>query len=242
MTKYYFNDDLDFEIQLKQIDNSVPSLLKGRKTEHVERYSIVNFLKTFIDFENLSLPFTLIHRDRPDFLIINSKMDIGIEFTESVPEQLKRAKFLCKKQFPNGLWEPSIFGWDAPKRNNSEILEILRQSQEKLIGQGSTGYSIEKLWVKGILGCISNKIIKLNSKGFEEYSHNWLLIYDDQQRTAMDKNYVVEKLLKDLKEFVFIGDKIKFENIFIELPNNYFVIKLVPLIGISILSKKMTNP
>lgn len=222
--EYNFKDRIEFDDNIKKIDISVPLRSKGRETEHTERYSLVSFLQNFIDDKYFNFPLKIIHRDIPDFLIEDSEYKIGIEFTESIPEQLARAEALLEEHLPNGYIEPEFFGWNAPARNNSEILEIIKKSQERLIGQGWTGNSIEEQWSKGIIDCINNKTIKLNKLDFEKFDKNWLLIYDNQTRAFLDKKYVSNKINYLLSNYWKDNKNIKFKKIFIESGNYFYIV------------------
>jgi hypothetical protein len=222
--EYKFKDRIEFDNNIKKIDISVPLRSKGRKTEHTERYSLVSFLQNFIGDKYFNFPIKIIHRDRPDFLIETSKNNTGIEFTESIPEQLARAQTILEEHFPDGHLEPSFFKWYSPERTNSEILEILKKSQVKLTGQGYTGNQIEEEWSKGIVDCIRNKTVKLNKNGFDQFDKNWLLIYDNQTRAFLDKEYISNRISALLLNYWKDNQDIKFEKIFIESGNCFYVI------------------
>jgi len=214
---YYFESRSDFDQQIKQIDISVPLRSRGRKFEHTERYSIASFLQNFTNDGLFNFPFKVIHRDKPDFFIEFSNKSIGIEFTESIPEQLARASSLLEKHFEGyAKLEPEFFGWDAPERSNDEILEILSKSQKQLIGQGFCGKSIEEKWIGGITGCIINKTKKLNNFNFEKFDKNWLLIYDNQTRDFLDKEYVSMRIEPILADYWNGDNELRFSKIFIE--------------------------
>ncbi len=222
--EYNFKDRIEFDNSIEKIDISVPLRSKGRKTEHTERYSLFSFLQNFIDDKYFNFPLKIIHRDKPDFLIETSINYTGIEFTESIPEQLARAQAILEEHFPDGQLEPSFFKWDTQERTKSEILEILRKSQVRLIGQGYTGRQIEEEWSKGIVECIINKTIKLNKNGFDTFDKNWLLIYDNQTRALLDKEYVTNKIDLLLLNYWKDNQDLKFEKIFIESGKYFYII------------------
>jgi len=74
----------------------------------------------------------------------------------------KKINYTLEIYFPNGILEPEFFGWDSPKRNNSEILKILKKLQKALFGDPSFGKTIENKWIQGINDCITFKTEKLN--------------------------------------------------------------------------------
>lgn len=222
--EYIFKDRVEFDRKIKEIDISVPLRIKGRKTEHTERYSLVSFLNNFINSKYFNFPLKIIHRDKPDFMIETFMNIIGIEFTELIPEQLARAEALLEEYFPKGHLEPDFFGWNSPERNNSEILQILRKSQKRLIGQGYIGNQIEKEWTKGVVDCVINKTYKLNKIDFEKFDKTWLLIYDNQTRTFLDNPYAINKINLLLSDYWKNNQDEKFEKIFIESGRFFYII------------------
>ena len=235
MKKYKFNNLIEVTTYLKSIDISVPSRSKGRKTIHTEISSIVTFLLHSKNDIFVNFPIELIHADRPDYRIFTDSRSIGIEITESIPEQLARASALLDKYFPVGsLLQPEFFGWDAPKRTNDEIMEIIKKSNIRLMGNGYTGKSIEVNWMKGIYGCIKNKTHKLNKNGFHKFDKNWLLIYDNQTRIFIDKNYVLNNFPNILGNY--FDDKVNcvFNKIIIESGSYFYFIdsKKKPIVKI----------
>lgn len=197
MKKYKFNNLLEVTTYLNSIDISVPSRSKGRTIIHTEMYSIVTFLLQFKNDIFVDFPVELIHKDKPDYRIFTANKSIGIEITESIPEQKARASVLLSKYFPKGsILQPKFFGWNAPKRTNDEIIEIIKKSNLCLIGDGFSGESIEVNWMQGIYGCIKNKTQKLNKKGFHKFDKNWLLIYDNQTKIFLDKDYILNHFPK----------------------------------------------
>jgi len=224
--EYIFKSEENFLKDILKINDYVPERSKGRKTEHTENYSIVSFLKEFYNKEDFSFPFTLIHRDKPDFLITSQIKKTGVEFTESIPEQLAKAAYLLEKHFEGyAKLEPEFFGWDAPERTDSEILEILNKSQIRLIGQGFYGKSIEDKWLLGIQGCITNKTKKLNNKDFEKFDSNFLLIYDNQTKSMLDRDYVSVNLLPFFNTYWNENDIMTFDKIFIDSGKFFFLVE-----------------
>lgn len=70
---------------LAATDISVPPRTRGRRSRHVERYSVALLLATLADRE-LGYPLSLVHRDRPDYQLEMDGRRIGVEHTEAVPE------------------------------------------------------------------------------------------------------------------------------------------------------------
>jgi hypothetical protein len=237
MKEYSFNKIVEVNAFLESIDISVPLRSKGRKTEHTERYSIVNFLLQTKNEIFTSFPTRLIHFDKPDFRIISQTQSIGIEVTESIPEQLARASFLFDKHFPEGgMFEPEFFGWDMPDRNNDEILEILIESNKKMCCQPTYGKYIEDQWMKGISGCILHKTKKLNKGDYEIFENNWLLIYDNQIRFRLDKDYIKESFHTFQNNYFNESVNRIFDKIFIEYDDYFYIINSAQFIIVKIIT------
>lgn len=222
--EYTFDNIDNFPRDILSIEKRVPLRSKGRKTEHTEHYSLVSFLEAF-HLENLfTFPFQVIFRDRPDVLIESPQGKVGLEITESIPEQLARAQYLVEKNFEGQKKvEAQYFGCDAPERNNEEILEILRNSQVKLT-KSMSGFSIEKNWIIGIEKCITNKTAKLSMTDFDKFDTNWLLIYDNNSDPYFDNNYVLNNLSPLLDNYWNVYNP-AFDKIFIDLGEHFFIIE-----------------
>jgi len=76
---------------LSRVDISVPGRSKGRKTKHTEIWMICHLLSTLAHNERLSYPVSVVHRDRPDFLVRNGNREIGVEATEGITPELQAA-------------------------------------------------------------------------------------------------------------------------------------------------------
>lgn len=220
--EYIFNNIESFPNDLRAIEKHVPLRSKGRKTEHTERYSLVSFLEAFHSESFFTFPFQVFFRDRPDVLVTSSVGNIGIEISESIPEQLARAEFLLEKNFKgHAVLEPEFFGWNAPDRTDAEIMEILQASQVHLIGQGVYGYSIEEKWITGIEERISSKTKNFSKTGFEKFDKNWLLIYDNQTNDYLDMSYVSHKLSPYIANY-WNSNNPTFDKIFIDSGEHFF--------------------
>ncbi|MBU1613594.1 hypothetical protein KKC87_04190 [Patescibacteria group bacterium] len=183
---------------LKGIDIYSPLQKSGRKAEVSEKYSIVHFLSTYMKDGDLYFPLSVVHRDKPDFLLEMNSLQIGIEHTESTSEQYKWALQLFEEYFPEGFFEPDFFRWGSPKRTRNEILEIISKSQKYLHGDPYFGNSVEKNWVRWMFECIELKTKKLNKVDFEKFSTNYLLIYDNlpqcTNKLELSSKWLYEKL------------------------------------------------
>jgi len=212
--------------KLRSIDISVPRRTMGRKTEHTERYAIVNFLISRVSERQYKYPISIIHRDKPDFLLQTARNSIGIECTEAIPKQLAWAQALMAEHFPDGLYEPEFFRWNSPIRTKAEMMELLSKSQKKLHGVPVYGDGIEKDWANWMHKSICSKTEKLNSPGFEVFERNQLLIYDNLPKAWNNLNKASAILFEKLKR-LWTENVLQFNRVIIETRNYY--VEITPL-------------
>jgi hypothetical protein len=72
---------------LKLQDVAVPARTQGRTTQHCERCATFRLLATLATADHFAYPMTMIHRDRPDFLLWFADRDVGLEFTEALSRE-----------------------------------------------------------------------------------------------------------------------------------------------------------
>jgi hypothetical protein len=235
MQNQTINNENDLDVFIKKYDISIPLRLQCRRAGHTEKYSFFQFINQFRKKIINDYPVKLIHADKPDFRIVTKNESIGLEVTESIPEQLARASALLENNFPDGgRLEPEFFGWDAPERTNEEILDILNESNRKLIGQGFSVNSVEAKWMNGKKKCIYYKTEKLNNKDFKKFESNYLLIYDNQTRVCFDQHYFRSYFTVIIEEYYFSKSEFKFDKIFINSGNYFYLFgfKLQPILKI----------
>jgi hypothetical protein len=180
--------------QISKVDSKVPKRTQGRKTKHTEIWTILRFISTYANMKLFCYPLEIIHRDKPDFLLNTSSSKIGIEITESIPEDYAYTFALAEKYFPQATVEPSMFLRGTPKRSKKEILEILEKSQNRSTGLGIYGDKIEMDWADWIIDDIVSKTKKLNESKFEKFDSNILLIYDNLPHAANNINVQINYL------------------------------------------------
>lgn len=224
MEEHTFNTISDVSTFLISVDTSIPNRLEGGRKKQIEISATVNFLNQSKDEIFTEFPAKLVHSDKPDFRIFSKNNAIGIEVTEAIPEQLARAKVLLEKHFSEDtILEPEFFERDEPKIKNDEIIKIHKRSNKELFGPPSYGKSIEKRWLQGINNSVIKKTKKLNHVEFDKFQMNWLLIYDDQIRSGLDKKYILTKLSVNFNNYFNEKELYIFDRIII-LSGKYFYI------------------
>ncbi len=163
--------------QLKSIDISVPPRTEGRKTQHTEIWSISTLCATLSNYNEISFPFSLNHRDKPDFLICSGDLKIGVEVTESIPQKYAEFCALAEREFPNTVFDIGHFRWDSDDITQNEMREILANPQ--ITSAGWAGDSAEREWALFVQKSVCRKLAKLAHNEFEKFDQNWLSVYDN---------------------------------------------------------------
>jgi hypothetical protein len=216
MNRITAKDSQELKVQLSELMLKVPKRSKGRKTPHTEFWTMSRFLSSYADSDLFTFPLTIFHRDKPDFQITENNKQTGIEITESIPEIYAYVLALAEKHFPKARIEPSMFLRDSFKRNKSEWLEILKKSQDRLVGLPVNGDKIEQDWAEWIFEDVTSKTKKLNSNNYEKFIYNFLLIYDNLPHVANDIKIQLSYLKPKMHDYWKSNKNgFKFENIFI---------------------------
>lgn len=182
--------------KLRGVDISVPLRTEGRTTDHTETWTICHLLATLAEHECLTYPFSLKHRDRPDFLLQHASVKTGIEVTEAVSEQYAAYSALAEREFPDVFLEPGHFRWGAPKMTTDEMRALLRQNQ--LCSPPWAGDRPEREWASYMESIIDCKLAKLAKPQFGRFNENWLAIYDNLPLPNIHLDKALDFLLPSL--------------------------------------------
>jgi hypothetical protein len=190
----------------------VPGRSEGRNTSHTEKWSICHLLSTLSEEMLLSYPLALMHKDKPDFeLAMNSKR-IGVEITESIPEDYAKCCFIAEKINPNAQIDLSFFKWGQPHKTTAELKKIANQTE--LTGDGWEGDRPEVEWANFINKTVTVKLKKLRNAGYENLSECWLSIYDNLPLPNVHAQQATEILISNFPKY-WVGEK-TFSHIYIE--------------------------
>ena len=210
---------------LSTFDIIVSPLAHGRTKKQTEEWSLCRFLATFYESILLNYPMEVIHSDRPDFEIHMQHVVIGVEVTSAMPPQYANAIAVRNKYYPEGIIEPEMFTWYAPKRTEDEIIDILKRSSKRLFGMGWVGNAVEQQWASGMYDTIMQKRIKLNKDGFRTFDQQWLIIYDNIPQAALHVEEAVDLLYRK-DPFTNSGSgRLIFDHCFIETHGNFIWLK-----------------
>lgn len=182
--------------KLAELHIDVPARSEGRRNHHAERYCIAHLLAT-LPTERLSYPLTLIHFDKPDFVLRMSGSEVGIEHTEAVPENVARANFLREKGLgPDVYFTPHVMPGE-PRKTADELRHEIKADNP---GSGWCGDSPEREWAAAMAHYVKEKIPKALADGFARYPANWLIVYDNWPLPAIDYSKAAKYLASLLAE------------------------------------------
>ncbi len=170
-------DSDSFREKLRAIDITVPHRTEGRKTPHTERWVICRLLSTLNRHSRLAFPVSVTHRDKPDFLLIQSSLKVGIEVTEAISEQYAEFSALAEREFPDDLLDPGHFRWGSPRKTVEEMRIIIRQGC--LTAPPWVGERPEEEWALFMESIVRTKLMKLKHHDFSKFTENWLVIYNN---------------------------------------------------------------
>jgi hypothetical protein len=204
----------DLNIQLSNIDISVPPREEDRTTEDCERWSMARFLATLNHYGHLQFPVLVNKRERPDFLVEAGGESYGVEITEAIPTAYARALVIAAKENPEAMVDMSQFKYGEEK-TLEEIREIVNAS--KLTGDGWAGKSAEKELAQAIRQVVSHKTQKLRQEGFSKFSSNILLVYENMPLPHLDLEAASAFIANELS--AYWNESETFDHVYIESNN-----------------------
>lgn len=176
------NNINELALALGKIDISVPKRSDGRKSEHTERYTIVNLLRS-MRCNEVDFPLSLSHRDKPDFLLTMSASEVGIEHTEAVPQNEAQAMRLHEEGHGKDTY---LISHRSPSEKRINRRQLIKNIEENTETDGWAGDAPEKEWAAAMVCSAEKKIQAIRKPGFDRFSENWLLIYDNWPLPSVD--------------------------------------------------------
>ena len=176
-TEYVASSKDDLLGFLKQCyDMKLPPRTKGRTTQHREKLGMLRLMTNWANTDFLSYPMTLVHRDKPDFLLCYGNKDVGIEFTEAISEEFAATSAQAERDDVEALFYMDQFKRGTGKRTASERRQII---QSRPSGHGWANEQAEYEWAQSIMDAVNKKTAAFNKPGFKKCDKNWLLIDDN---------------------------------------------------------------
>ena len=177
--------------QLSSIDISVPFRTEGRTTEHCERWSICRLLASIYNSERFHFPVYVEHRDRPDFLARFGNQEYGIEVTEVIHRNAAAIDAYREHSEVDGpFYFKRYIPGDVPLKGN----DLKGAALSNKSGSCWAGDSVEREWATAMAVKIAEKVTKANKDGFELFTENWLLMYDNWRLPNVDRALAAKML------------------------------------------------
>lgn len=190
-------DEIELESMLRSIDISVPRRSEGRTKEHTESYAIAHLLSALLGKNHLLFPLELVRRERPDFFLKVSGLEVGIEHTEAVPQNEAHKAVLRDKVDDLEVHFISRHQPGEPSKRAKHLIEEIKANHAS---SGWEGDSVEIEWSEAMLYFVEGKIEALAKEGFNKFQQNWLLIYDNWSLPAVDQKKSSQCLFHKLIE------------------------------------------
>jgi hypothetical protein len=176
---------------LSRLDIRVPPRSEGRTKEHTERYAIAHLLSALSLADLLEFPLSVIHGDRPDFILTMCSKNVGIEHTEAVPENGAHRSVL--REHGHG---PAVYFMSRhdPSEKKKTAKTLVAEIHANNPGSGWVGDSVEREWAQAMLHFAKRKAGIIAGQGFRRISTQWLLVYDNWPAPALDRNDACARL------------------------------------------------
>jgi hypothetical protein len=184
---------------LRRVNITVPARTAGRTTRHTETWTISHLLATLAVAGRLSYPLSAYRRDKPDILLNNAGVEIGVEITEAISRQYAAYCALAEREFPGVFLGPAHFCWGAPDLSVDDMRALLRESQ--LTSDGWIGERPEQEWALFIQSVFDTKLTKLQRADFIKYTRNWLSVYDNLPLPNIDLEKAVTFLRPLIRDY-----------------------------------------
>ena len=167
---------------LASVDLDVPLRSEVRKTRQAERYACALLLAT-LPRSTWAFPLCVEHDDRPDFVIVDAGVRIGVEHTEVVPENHARESVLRETGPGPDVYfiRPAVPG--EPRKSTARLR---RQIADDAPGNAWVGDSPERQWAGAVGYFVARKTAAAQRPGFRLFERNWLLLYEQWPLPALD--------------------------------------------------------
>lgn len=169
---------------LSRTNIKIPAVIEGRKEVHRERFVMAYLLATKAE-SLLSYPISVIHREKPDFAILQKNMHIGVECVEAVPEEWYEIQAIRERKYPDSIthgnhYQPGVKS--LTKKDKDEFAAGRRASHPWM------GDQPEREWAAAMAHFIGLKTTKLRSGNYNDFQENWLLVQDEWRVPVHDLN------------------------------------------------------
>lgn len=198
--------------QLQATDITVPHITEGRTSQHREQYVMARFLATAASAGKIAFPLTLMHGDKPDFVLNLAGLEVGVECVEAVPEDWYEIAALQERLFPESMYFGQTF---RPGEQVFERREKLDIASGKKLGYPWVGDMPKQQWITAMVYFIAQKTEKLRAGNYSPHKTMWLLIQDEWRVPIHDPQEIQEAAVECLRRIAHFFEPPCFHSIFI---------------------------
>jgi len=141
---------------------------------------------------NLHFPCEIELSEKPDFILHMKGGSIGLEVTRFLAEQRARATKIANQEKIG--YSPTLFDFDSPKRNNTEIKGLVRNHNLGL-ETWRCSQDIVNLYCEKLHNIIKEKTKKVIKEGAQHFPNNWLVI-EDQHFISEHNLFLIKELIE----------------------------------------------
>ena len=188
------NNAEELRQQLGSIAIPVRPIGEGRRGDAPEKRSLAHLLSALHSAGRLAYPLAVCKRERPDFLLQANGINIGVEHTEAVPQNDARKTALINRTM--GGQAAYLIPHRRPGEPEKSTEELMGELAPRFASPPWCGDSAERLWAEAMLHFVKRKVATSSKNGFERFTRNWLLIYDNWPLPNPDRSMAAELLFQ----------------------------------------------
>lgn len=201
---------------LAAIPSEVPPRGEGRQKEHIENWVLRHLLWTLANATTLLMyPLSVKKGERPDLDLKTPDSSIGIEVTEWVRQDYAQVVAILNQECLTAPLDPSLFQYGSSPRRRKKARDLIQREGHQLIGPGWQDDSAEQEWAARMAIAVIEKTDLLNEPTFRRQKNNWLAIYDNTPRPALNLGIALSYLHERLA--AIRRDRVEFDRVFVEL-------------------------
>jgi hypothetical protein len=166
---------------------------EGRTTEQTEVAAARLFIPMLVSQGSLAYPLDLTFLDRPDLVIRWQSQEVGVEFTEAVPETYAKACVIRDRSYPGVYIDRQYFSFGR-RASSREIHAYFQGKPDPTQSRGWSGDEVEVEPLECLEKILERKTKGLNRTDFTRLERNWLAVYISSTGPCFDNEVFLEKL------------------------------------------------
>lgn len=175
---------------LKAVNPVVPPRHMQRQTWETERYSVVRLLKSLPRYR-LPFPISLVHDDKPDFVLTVDGDTVAIEAVEAVSQVEAHQSDVIGGLVASGAM-PSPIQAVVLRSPTDPVMTKAQAAVPVTAGHFYAGNQVEENWIEAMKHFIGGKLLKFPS--YATASRNWLMVYDNWPSIMLKLDEASEQL------------------------------------------------